>query len=221
MDVQLRAELQRACEALPLFPLPGVVFLPATLLPLHVFEPRYRKLVKDCLEADSIFAVPQLREGWQSDYDGRPAIHDVVGVGRVVRSQALSDGRYNLLVLGVARARVLDELPSDEPYRLARARLLSDAFGAGQEERLRVAADQLRLVAGQIMTLHPSLSQDLGRVLNGAEDNVQLTYMLGHLALRESDERQSFLETEDPVARAERVMEGLISLLGLEQGIEA
>lgn len=221
MDVQLRAELQRACEALPLFPLPGVVFLPATLLPLHVFEPRYRKLVKDCLEGDSLFAVPQLREGWQSDYDGRPPVHEVVGIGRVVRSQALPDGRYNLLVLGVARARIQDELPSDEPYRLARARLLTDELGRGQEERLRASMDQIRLVAGQIMTLHPSLSQDLGRVLGGAEDNVQLTYMLGHIALREPDERQRFLETEDPIARADRVMEGLVSLLGLEQGIEA
>ncbi len=221
MDDQLRAELARACRALPLFPLPGVVFLPATLLPLHVFEPRYRKLVKDCLDGESIFAVPLLREGWQTDYDGRPPVHDVSGVGRVVRSQALPDGRYNLLVLGIARVRLLEELPTDEPYRLARASVLDESIAPGVEERLRVTTDQLRLVAGQIMSSSPALSADLSRVLKGAEDSVQLVNMLGHLVLRESDERQQFIEMDDPLLRADRVLEGLVGLLSLEQGIEA
>lgn len=221
MDVQHRAELKRACRALPLFPLPGVVFLPSTLLPLHVFEPRYRKLVKDCLEGDNIFAVPLLREGWQRDYDGSPPIFEVAGAGRVVRSQTLPDGRYNLLVLGIARVRLHEELATDEPYRMARATVLDDEIPASVEDRFRVTVDQLRLVAGQIMSAHPTLSGDLGRVLKGAEDGGQLVNMLGHLVLREAEERQQFMETEDPLSRADRVLEGLVGLLSLEQGIEA
>jgi len=221
MDAQHLLELERACAALPLFPLPGVVFLPGTLLPLHVFEPRYRKLVRDCLEGDSIFAVPLLREGWQSDYDGRPPVHEVSGVGRVVRHQALPDGRYNLLVLGIGRVRIEEELPTDEPYRLARAVPLEDLVPTGASERLRGMIDQLRLVSGQIMVAHPALASDLGRVMDGAEGPAQLVDMLGHLVLRESDDRQSFIELDDLLARADRVLLGLVGLLGNEQGIEA
>lgn len=221
MDEQLRTELVRAARALKLFPLPGVVFLPSTLLPLHVFEPRYRELVRDALASDGLFAVPMLREGWQSDYEGRPAIHPVAGLGRVVRSQLLPDGRYNLLLLGVGRVRVLEELPSDEPYRIARALLLEDRLPPGAEDQLRVTVDQLRLVAGQIMAAHPSLAQDLGRVLKSAEGPAQLVDMLGHLVLRDVDERQEYLETDELLARADRVLGGLVGLLGLEAGIEA
>ena len=221
MDAQQRLELERACAALPLFPLPGVVFLPGTLLPLHVFEPRYRKLVRDCLDGDSIFAVPLLREGWQSDYEGRPPVYEVSGVGRVVRSQTLPDGRYNLLVLGIGRVRIEEELATDEPYRLARAVPLSDRVLDGAQERLRGMIDQLRLVSGQIMVAHPTLATDLRRVLEGADSPAQLVDMLGHLVLREADERQRFLEVDDLLARADRVLLGLVGLLGTERGIEA
>lgn len=221
MDARHQHELERACASLPLFPLPGVVFLPGTLLPLHVFEPRYRKLVRDCLEGDHIFAVPLLREGWQSDYDGRPPVYAVSGVGRVVRSQALPDGRYNLLVLGIGRVRIEEELATDEPYRLVRAVPLGDTVPAGAQDRLRAMIDQLRLVSGQIMVAHPTLAGDLGRVLEGAEGPAPLVDMLGHLVLRESEDRQSFIELDDLLARADRVLLGLVGLLGVEQGIEA
>lgn len=221
MDPRLRGELERACASLPLFPLPGVVFIPSTLLPLHVFEPRYRKLVKDCLDGSAIFAVPLLREGWQSDYEGRPPVHEVAGVGRIVRSQALPDGRFNLLVLGLGRVHIDEEPPTDEPYRLVRAHVLDDRVPAGADERLRLTLDQIRLVASQIMTAQPVLASDLGRVLASADGPAQLVDMLAHLTLREPEDRQSYMEIDDLIARAEVVLGGLVGLLSLEQGIEA
>lgn len=221
MDPQNLQDLERAAVALPLFPLPGVVFLPSTLLPLHVFEPRYRKLVADCLGSHGILGVPLLREGWQSDYEGRPAVHEITGVGRIVRHQDLPDGRYNLLVLGLGRVRILEELPTDEPYRVARAEVLQDRVPPGADERLRQTVDQLRLVSGQIMRAHPTLAPEFARVLDNARGQGQLIDMLAHLVLREAEDRQAFLEADDLLTRADLVTGGLLSLFTPESSIEA
>src|SRR5256885_9707642 len=89
-----------------LFPLPNLVLFPQVVQPLHVFEQRYRQMTADALAGDRLIAMALLRPGWEADYDGRPAIHPVACLGRVVADQRLDDGRYNLLLRGLARVRV-------------------------------------------------------------------------------------------------------------------
>lgn len=107
-------------QPMPLFPLPNCVLLPHATIPLHIFEPRYRAMVKDALESNRLIAMA-LFEGddWKQNYEGTPPIRDVVCVGYITRYDELADGRYNLLLQGVCRAQVLQELPLSEPYRQA------------------------------------------------------------------------------------------------------
>ena len=104
---------------LPLFPLPNLVFFPRTRLPLHVFEPRYRKMITDAVAADQRFGIVLLRPGWEADYFGAPPIHACGTVGQIEQAVPLEDGRYNILVRGEVRFRVVGEV-SREPYRTAR-----------------------------------------------------------------------------------------------------
>src|SRR5690348_4408413 len=110
-----------------LFPLPNLVLFPHVMQPLHVFEPRYRQMTADALAGDRLIALALLRPGWESDYDGKPAIYPVACLGRVVAEQRLDDGRYNILLRGLSRVRVREELPQDRLYRSARVDLLADA----------------------------------------------------------------------------------------------
>ncbi|MGH7405380.1 MAG: LON peptidase substrate-binding domain-containing protein, partial [Candidatus Methylomirabilales bacterium] len=80
---------------IPIFPLPNVVFFPHTLLPLHIFEPRYRQMLADCLTGERWLAVVLLRPGWEAEYYGRPAVYAVAGAGEIVASERLPDGRSN------------------------------------------------------------------------------------------------------------------------------
>ena len=105
---------------IPIFPLPNVVFFPGTVLPLHVFEPRYRRLVNDVLGGDRRFAVFLQRPGDEGAAQGEPAPFEIGCVGEIVRAEALPDGRFNLLHLGLARIR-LHEVVTDVPYRVAAA----------------------------------------------------------------------------------------------------
>ena len=113
---------------LPLFPLPNVVLFPRMPLPLHVFEPRYRALVADALESHRAVGIVLLRAGWEGDYEGRPPIYPIGCAGLIERCERFDDGRYNMLLKGVARFRVADERLG-QPYRLAEARYTGDIMG--------------------------------------------------------------------------------------------
>lgn len=106
----------------PVFPLPNVVFFPRTYLPLHIFEPRYRQMVADATRGDRCIAMALLKEGWEPDYYGNPAIYPVLCVGRLVSVQPLPDGRSNILLQGLVRGEVLEE-HFEKPYREATIRL--------------------------------------------------------------------------------------------------
>lgn len=117
------AELEAALEELPLFPLPQVVLFPGALMPLHVFEPRYRQLVRDVLARHATFSVVQIKDDATIDAEGHPTIARVASVGTIVDHVELPSGRFNILVRGRARVS-LDELPFVAPYRRARAEIL-------------------------------------------------------------------------------------------------
>ena len=97
--------------SLPIFPLPDLTFFPHTMLPLHIFEARYRAMITDCLSRDRRLAVVGLRPGYEASYEGRPAVYGVMGVGRIVQWERMATGRFNLLLQGECRARIDRELP--------------------------------------------------------------------------------------------------------------
>jgi Lon protease-like protein len=119
-------------SAVPLFPLPGVVLFPRAVLPLHIFEDRYRAMTADVLEGNKLIAMALLRPGWEKSYynmsySGRPEIEPVVCVGRILSHEMLADGKYNFLLQGVRRASIVREIadepagkPGAKPYRVAR-----------------------------------------------------------------------------------------------------
>ncbi|MGL4422215.1 MAG: LON peptidase substrate-binding domain-containing protein [Gemmataceae bacterium] len=107
-----------------LFPLPNLVLFPQVVQGLHIFEPRYRELMADALAADMCITLATLCPNWERDYDARPPIDAVACIGRIIQHDRLPDGRFNLRLKGLARVRIIEELPSDKLYRLAQAKLL-------------------------------------------------------------------------------------------------
>src|SRR5919202_6278822 len=96
-------------DLLPLFPLPNVVLFPNVFLPLHIFEPRYREMVADALESDRMIGMVLLRPGWERDYEGRPPVYPVGCSGVISHVERLPDGRYNMVLRGLERFRIIEE----------------------------------------------------------------------------------------------------------------
>src|SRR5262245_743250 len=105
-------------DLLPIFPLPSTVLFPNVFLPLHIFEPRYREMIADALASDRMIGMALLRPGWERDYEGRPPVYPIGCSGVVTHFDRLSDGRYNIVLRGLERFRIVEENHS-RAYRLA------------------------------------------------------------------------------------------------------
>jgi uncharacterized protein len=171
---------------LPIFPLPTVVLFPGELLPLHIFEPRYREMVSICLAEDRHLGMALLREGWESDYGGRPPVYQIGGAGEIVEHERLPDGRYNLVLAGRFRYRLLEEL-SGRPFRIARVEVLPPS--APPEETRTAIAERFYQNLAKKMKLPPLPSLPLSAEHLSGELATRLRY--------EPAELQTLLEIDD------------------------
>jgi len=130
---------------IPIFPLPNVVLMPRAIVPLHVFEPRYRVMTCDALAGRRLIAMAVLKPCDEVQYATLDAeIHPALCVGRILREERLTDGRYNFLLQGICRARVISE-DTSRRYRLG---LLEQVCpeGAGEDVEGAIRTDLRRLL---------------------------------------------------------------------------
>jgi uncharacterized protein len=198
-------------QRLPLFPLPRVQLFPNALLPLHVFEPRYRDMVRDALEGARLIAVASLEPGFESDYHGRPAVRAVVGVGEVIDHEPIGDGRYNILLRGIGRARIERELPPRQTYRLVEATELVDVYDSGLDGK--GTHETLVLLAEQLARKLPSGGETLRELTRSQSMLGALTDVLGAALVTDPDDRQALLELVDVAGRADRVGSEIATIL--------
>jgi Lon protease-like protein len=180
-----------------LFPLPNVVLFPAQLLALHVFEPRYRRLIRDVISQQLPLAVPRLEPGFDAAYYGAPPVHELCGVGELREYTELPDGCYNIIVRGLGRVRLVEELRS-HPYRVARAEIPAQApADAAVSEVLRAElVKQLRRVAAHLQSPAQNLEARMSSDIGSCADIVAGTL------IEDPDQRQQLLEELDPCRRA-------------------
>jgi Lon protease-like protein len=178
-----------------MFPL-GTVLFPFGVLPLHVFEERYRALVEVCLAGDHEFGVVLIERG--SEVGGGDTRFGVGTVARIVEAGRFPDGRYALLTHGTARLRVREWLP-DAPYPHADVELLGEPRAANGDAARRVAVEQhLRRVLALASELGAAVPTEEVRL---DEDPVRAGYEAAALAPIGPLDAQRILEIDDPSAR--------------------
>ena len=212
-------EVGSVIAGLPVFPLPNVVFFPHMMLPLHVFEPRYRDLLRHVVAGDRRLGVALLRPGWEPDYYGAPRIHDMFCVGEVVGHEELADGRSNLLLRGLARVRVLEEEHTGLPFRTMRVRVEgAPPVGSGRD-----------LLARHLATVRQLFSSRGGAISRMGADDMDLLFsselppeiVLDAIAAANpapSPRKQEVLEETNLLRRAELVASLLADLLSIAPG---
>jgi Lon protease-like protein len=195
-------------RVIPLFPLPDVVVFPQVVLPLHIFEPRYRAMVADARDGDRVIGMCLLRPGWEPDYHGRPPVFPQGCAGRVEKLEELPDGRFNILLRGLARFRVLSEIPGGA-YRRVEVERLPDPFGTSavlDQARRRVMAAIGRASDGPaVLVMHDQMPHD--QFLNALCQSLPLAAV----------ERQSLLDCEGIADRYQRLLE-IMEFRELESG---
>jgi len=187
---------------IPLFPLPNVVLFPNVFLPLHIFEQRYRDMVADALAEDRIIGMVLLRPGWESDYEGRPEIYPIGCAGLITHAERLPDGRFNIVLQGLEKFRVVDEDDS-RPYRLARIEGIAETPANGDEK------DEMRMARRRLEAL--LVPQDKGRSsearVPASMNDEDLVNALAQYLELEPVEKQALLERNGLLDRCRSLIE--------------
>ena len=186
---------------IPLFPLPNVVLFPNVCLPLHIFEPRYREMVSDALDGDRIIGMVLLRPGWEGDYEGRPPIYPVGCAGLISHAERLSDGRYNIVLRGLEKFRVMREDP-ERAYRVAEVDAILEQQSEGDRSEIR--AERRRLEA--LLVPQPE-GRGVDPKMPPSMPDEDLVNALAQYLELEVVEKQALLERDGLLARCRSLIE--------------
>jgi uncharacterized protein len=187
--------------SIPIFPLDKVVLFPNVFLPLHIFEPRYREMVADALDGDRIIGMVLLRPGFESDYEGRPPIYPVGCAGVITHNERLADGRFNIVLRGIEKFRVVSE-DASRSYRIAHIDPMPEWPNEAQREELRRMRQRLEaLLAAAI-----ERSGAEPRFPPAVPDEDLVNALAQYLEL-DPIERQALLEREGTLSRCRALIE--------------
>ena len=196
----------------PLFPIAGAILFPRAQLPLHIFEPRYREMVRDAVDSDGLIAVvqPQLVE---VEDDSKQPLYPVGCVGEIVGLEELEDGRFNIVLNGSHRFRIVTEVDLETPYR--NADLDVGAFDDREPEPLGMA--QRAEVEREARRLGDALGLDVDWSAVSRLDDEMLVNAIAQVAPFDVSAKQALLESEGLDDRADLLVQ-LMQFLRLSQG---
>jgi len=194
---------------LSIFPLPGALLFPQLHLPLHIFEPRYRAMVSDAMARDRRIAMIQPRP--DSEDRDRPGLFEIGCVGRIAEVEALEDGRYNLILQGLALFRLVREIEVTTPFRQIEAELLptppDETLSLGARSSLELEARRFAAVQGYAVDW-----KAVGRL-----DDTSLVNGIAQIAPFDVAAKQALLEADGIADRAELLVQ-LMQFFGRHDG---
>jgi uncharacterized protein len=198
---------------LSIFPLPGALLFPKMHLPLHVFEPRYRALVSDAIARDRRIAMIQPRRAEQGGAGEKPPLFRVGCVGYIAQVEALDEGRYNLVLEGVARFRMIRELDVTTPFRQIEAQLIDEvednSFGIADRASLESESRRFADAQGYAVDWEAVTRLDDEALVNG----------IAQIAPFDAAAKQALLEAPTLAMRSELIVQ-LMQFFGRHDGDE-
>lgn len=187
----------------PIFPLPNLVFFPKTFLPLHIFEPRYRKMVEDALQDKNLIAMALLKEGWEHDYFGAPEVYDIACVGKIQQTEKQHDGKYNIMLYGMTRVRIL-KFVREKPYRVARVKYLRDTnFDPDRFDERKEADAFIRLIRRYLKQMGVEHLDELLKLKSHSLESI--VNQIASIMDFSSSQKQAILEMDSLEARYDEI----------------
>ena len=195
-----------------LFPLPGVVLFPQNVLPMHIFEPRYRQMIEDALAGDRLITIVQVPTPTQWLPSGEPVIETIGCLGRIIKHERLSDGRFNFLLVGRRRIKLTREIDGSSLYRSAEGQILEDlATESPDDPRRRELSHLFRM----ILQREDAVDSELASLLESNRLNLgQLTDIIAHAIGFPPSLKQSLLAEIKPEKRADGLLKVLKQVVG-------
>ena len=188
----------------PLFPLPNAVLFPKTPMPLYIFEERYRKMVREVVKGNGELVIALMREGLEFKQTGISAVHSVACLGKIETCEELKDGKYNIVVVGVKRVRLV-RIVRNSPYRLVEVEVLEDAAYSPHSEENIQRQNQLGELFSQFTDLAAGVEPQTMELMPELdfESLVNMVAMTLNLSM---DQKQALLEIDDLPLRCDMLI---------------
>jgi hypothetical protein len=157
-------------------------------------------------EDKPLLAVTLLQEDWEPNYHGAPAFHSVMGLGEIVHRELMSNGRYNILLRGLARIRSIEELATEQPFRTVRAQVLGETVEVDKELELRRSLVTLRHFFATILSRVPGVDiAEASKLFERGTPPGQVADSITSALPVAPPEKQALLEELRPSVRADRL----------------
>lgn len=202
---QLPFDEDSFCGTARLFPVPGLVMFPHVMQTLHVFEERYRAMMEDAVAGDELIAMATLEPGWETDYAGRPPLSEHACLGRILTHHRFPDGRFNLMLLGVRRVRLVGEVDPPQAFRQAHVEIIAERGPRDAEPARQRLLTALRAGLPEAILNSEQMSEVLSRDL----PLKVLTDLLGFALPLDETVKRSLLGNPDAASRAETLVKSL------------
>ena len=188
----------------PLFPLPNVVLFPKTLMPLYIFEERYRTMVKEALAGNSELVIALRRTGAESGSAKISSVHSVACLGKIENFEELEDGKYNIVVVGTHRVHIIREV-QHTPYQLVEVEKIEDTVSNENPDEILKCHNRLGALFTEFTELATGLKEDALELMPQLdfESLVNMVAMTLNLAI---EQKQALLEINDPLKRCELLL---------------
>jgi Lon protease-like protein len=200
------------CGVARLFPLPNLVLYPHVMQPLHLFEGRYREMLEDALAGDQLIAMSLLEPGWEAEYESRPPLAEYACLGKIIAHHRLDDGRYNVLLMGVQRVRIVKELQALRSFRQARVELIEDCYDFENSTQRRKVQERLLTAFRKHLPCACQLPEQLESLLSSELPLGVLTDLAAYALPLEGDVKQQLLAECHVRRRAEILLNELEEL---------
>lgn len=185
-----------------LFPLPDLVLFPHAMQPLHIFEPRYCEMLSEALAGDHLIAMSTLTGGHAVSMVSEPTIASTICLGRIISHAEVEEGRHNLLLVGVRRARIVHELDAGRPFRMAKVDVLDDIYPpTGAKGRGQLKSELLEAF-GEVIPASVNSQQNLHDLMAGQMGLGPITDIISYTLPFSVEEKLQLLGDADVDSRA-------------------
>lgn len=206
-------------DVIPIFPLPKTVLLPGEVLPLHIFEPRYRALVRDAVDAHKVIGIVAVEPGFENELPGAPPVRAMGCIGYIASHEELEDGRYLLWLLGLERFRILEELAAETDYRQVRVSYEPTLESPKRLAEIRGLRQEMRNLLPGLVEMDKAAVDQFTQHIADVSD-AQLIALACQILEIPSDRKQTVLEAESLSERFLMLYEDLYKHLDANPGIE-
>ena len=218
---ELEFDAATFCGVSRLFPLPNLVLYPHVMQPLHIFEERYREMLEDALAGDRLVTMALLEPGWETDYESRPPIAPYGCLGKVVAHHRQEDGRYNVLLLGVERVRIVEELDPLRSFRQAKVEIVEDRYDFQSKAEMKRIQDTLLSAFQEHLPGKCQLPEQLQEMLSRHLPLGPLTDLAAYALPLDLQVKQKLLSEPRVSIRAQMMLQQVAALAGKSSRVAA